>query len=126
MNTHGQHSSGPRSGGLSGVLSGVLSGASFGAFFGASFDVPCTVIVSHRFEDLSAHVELEGNIEIRPGDAVLVHGAPIFTPYGEVRTERRTATLTRASWLARTWIRLTGDLACLSLLEVSFSDRRAL
>jgi hypothetical protein len=88
------------------------------------FDVLCTVRVSHRFEDLSAHVELEGNIDIRPGDEVLVHGAPPRPPYGEVLVERRLATITRASWFERLWTRLTGDLDCLSLLDVSFSDRR--
>ena len=91
-----------------------------------SIDVFCTVRVSHRFEDLSAHVELDGDLPIAPGDQVLVHGAPINLPYGEVRTERRRATVTRANWLERFWAKRTGDLDCLSLLEVSFSDRRTL
>jgi hypothetical protein len=91
-----------------------------------SFDVFCTVRVSHRFEELSAHVELEGQVEILPGDQVLVHGAAINPPYGEVQVERRLATVTRASWLERTWTRLTGDLDALSLMDVSFSDRRTL
>lgn len=91
---------------------------------GRSFDVGCTVRVSHTFEDLSAHVELEGELAINPGDRVLVHGAPINPPYGEVRVERRRATVTRAPWLERVWTRMTGDLDCLSLLEVSFSERR--
>lgn len=89
-----------------------------------SFDVECTVRVSHRFEELSAHVELDGAVPIGPGDQVLVHGAPLHAPYGEVRIERRRATVTRATWLARAWVRLTGDLDALSLLDVSFSDRR--
>ena len=91
-----------------------------------SFDVLCTVRVSHTFENLSAHVELEGNIPIEAGDRVLVHGAAINPPFGEVQVEQRRATVTRASWLGRTWTRLTGDLECLSLLDVSFSDRRTL
>lgn len=89
-----------------------------------SFDVGCTVRVSHRFEELSAHVELEGDVAISPGDHVVVHGAPIHPPYGEVQIERRRATVTRAPWHARVWTRLTGDFDCLSLLEVSFSERR--
>jgi hypothetical protein len=89
-----------------------------------SFDVACTVRVSHRFEDLSAHVELEGDLAILPGDKVLVHGAEMNPPYGEVQVEQRRATVTRATWLERTWTRMTGDLDCLSLLDVSFSDRR--
>jgi hypothetical protein len=91
-----------------------------------SFEVLCTVRVSHTFEELSAHVELDGDVQVEPGDSVLVHGTEINPPYGEVQTERRKATVTRASWVERTWIRLTGDLDCLSLLDVSFSDRRTL
>jgi hypothetical protein len=89
-------------------------------------DVFCIVRVSHRFEDLSAHVELEGGLRVEPGDEILVHGAAINPPYGEVRVERRMATVTRASWLERLWTRVTGDLECLSLLDISFSDRRTL
>lgn len=91
-----------------------------------SFDVDCTVRVSHRPEDLSAHVELDGGIELEPGDQVHVHGAEILPPFGEVQVERRRATVTRASWLERAWVRLTGNFECLELLEVSFSDRRTL
>ena len=89
-----------------------------------SFEVACTVRVSHTFENLSAHVELEGEIPIYPGDRVLVHGAAINPPYGEVRVERRRATVTRANFLERAWTRLTGNLDCLSLIDISFSDRR--
>jgi len=91
-----------------------------------TFDVRCVVRVSHRFEDLSAHVEMEGDLRVEPGDKILVHGAAINPPYGEVQVERRMATVTRASWLERVWTRLTGDLECLSLLDVSFTDRRTL
>lgn len=91
-----------------------------------AFEVACIVRVSHTFENLYAHVELEDQVEIRPGDQVRVHGAPINPPYGQVQVERRQATITRATWLQRTWTRLTGDLDCLSLIDVSFSDRRTL
>lgn len=91
-----------------------------------SFDTSCTVHVSHTFESLSAHVELDGDVPIHPGDRVRVHGAEINPAYGEVRVERRTATVTHAGWLARAWTRLTGNLECLSLLDVSFTDRRTL
>lgn len=93
---------------------------------GRSFDVACTVRVAHTREDLSAHVELEEPIELRPGDRVLVHGPELCPPYGEVKTERRRATITRATWLQRVVARLGGELECLSLLDVSFSDRRTL
>jgi len=88
------------------------------------FDVSCMVRVSNRFEDLSAHVEIEDGTVLEPGDQMIVHGTPIHPPYGEVRVERRRATVTRASWLGHAWARLTGDLDCLSLIEVGFSYGR--
>lgn len=91
---------------------------------GRTFDVGCTVRVSHTFGDFSAHVELDGEIALHPGDRVLVHGSPINPPYGEVRVERRVATVTRATWLERTLARVRGELDCLSLLEVGFNDHR--
>ena len=93
---------------------------------GRTFDVLCTVRVSHTFEELSAHVELDGCVKIGPGDRVTVHGAAIHPPYGEVQVERRLATVTRATWLERLSARLAGDLDCLSLLDTSFTDRRTL
>lgn len=90
------------------------------------FDTPCTVEVSHRFESLHAHVVLDGDIRIQPGDEVLVHGAPVQAPYGEVITERRIATVTRATALERAWTRLTGDLEFMELCEFSFSEERTL
>ena len=90
------------------------------------FDVPCTVEVSHTFESLHAHVELDGDVEIEPGDAVLVHGQPITVPYGEVHTERRMATVTRASLVERLWTRATGDLEFMELCEFSFSEEARL
>ena len=86
------------------------------------FDVPCTVEVSHTFDSLHAHVELDGDVKIEPGDEVLVHGRPIAAPYGSVITERRTATVTRASLVERLWTRATGDLEFMELCEFSFSD----
>ncbi|MEO1794556.1 MAG: hypothetical protein AAFU50_08140, partial [Pseudomonadota bacterium] len=56
-------------------------------------DVTCRVEVSHTFESLHAHVELDGDIAIEPGDEVIVHGAPIEVPYGEVQSFDRSATV---------------------------------
>ena len=83
---------------------------------------PCTVEISHTFESLHAHVELDGDIEIRPGDEVLVHGREVAVPYGEVATFRRDATVTRATLMERLWTRMTGDLEFMELCEFSFSE----
>jgi hypothetical protein len=84
-------------------------------------DVMCTVRVVNTFENLSAHVELDDGVAVEPGDEVLVHGKPIIVPYGESATERRKATITRAGWIERKWVQMTGDLEFMELLEFSFS-----
>ena len=89
-------------------------------------EVPCTVEVSHRFESLHAHVRFDNGAIVYPGDEVLVHGQPILAAYGEVITEQRRATITRAGWLERQWTRLTGDLGFMELCEFSFSEELAL
>lgn len=83
---------------------------------------PCEVEVSHRFESLHAHVKFLNGAVVHPGDEVLVHGTPVMAPYGEVVTEARTATITRASLLERLWTRLTGDFEVMELCEFSFSE----
>ena len=85
-------------------------------------EAPCTVEVSHRFEELSAHVRFDNGAVVYPGDEVQVLGAEIMAPYGEVVTEQRTAIITRASGLERLWTRMTGDLEFMELCEFSFSD----
>ena len=84
--------------------------------------VPCTVTISHRFEELSAHVRFNDGSVIYPGDSVLVHGSEIMAPYGEIVSEDRTATITRASGLERLWTRATGDFEFMELCEFSFSE----
>lgn len=92
-------------------------------FTRSSFDVPCTVEVSHTFDSLHAHVALDGGVALNPGDEVLVHGAPVAVPYGEVRVFNRIATVTRASMIERLWTRATGDFEFMELCEFSFSEK---
>lgn len=88
--------------------------------------VMCTVNIVNTFEALAAHVVLDGDIKIYPGDEVLVHGEEICVPYGETHSERRQATVTRATWLERKWTELTGDMEYMELLEFSFSEEKTL
>ncbi len=83
---------------------------------------PCTVEISHRFEELSAHVRLNNGAVIHPGDSVQVQGPEIMAAYGEVIREDRTATITRASGLEQLWTRWTGDFEFMELCEFSFSE----
>ncbi|WP_420863987.1 hypothetical protein [Algirhabdus cladophorae] len=83
---------------------------------------PCTVEISHRFEELSAHVRFNNGTTVNPGDSVQVQGPEIMAPYGEVVSEDRIAVITRASGLERMWTRATGDFEFMELCEFSFSE----
>ena len=83
---------------------------------------PCTVEINNTFEELSAHVRFDNGAVVHPGDSVLVHGAEIMAPYGEIVEEERTATITRASKLEQLWTRWTGDFEFMELCEFSFSE----
>ena len=93
-----------------------------GLFWKESEEVPCTVEVSHRFESLHAHVRFNNGAVVHPGDVVQVHLLPVVAAWGEVISEDRTATITRASLLERIWTRATGDFGFMELCEFSFSD----
>ena len=90
-----------------------------------SFDVPCTVEIEQSSETLHAHVMLDGDIDIRPGDEVLVHDAPTQVAFGERLVVRRTATVVRGNALDRLRAKIEGYLELTELYEVSFSDGRA-
>ncbi|UIJ73257.1 hypothetical protein [Aurantimonas sp. HBX-1] len=89
-------------------------------------EVGCTVEVVNTFESLEAHVRFDGGVTVEPGDEVLVHGAPVEVPYGHRASVRRVATIKRAGWLEKTWVRMTGDLEFMELCEFSFSERASL
>ena len=90
-----------------------------------TFDVSCTVEIEQTSETLHAHVVLDGDIEIQPGDEVRVHDAPTHVEFGERLVVRRTATVVRAGPVDRLRARIEGYLELTELYEVSFSDGRA-
>ena len=89
------------------------------------FDVGCTIDIEQTHESLHAHVSLDGDIAIHPGDEVTIHGAPIKVMFGDRINLRRTATVVRAGPLKRAMTRIAGYLELTELYEVSFSDGRA-
>ena len=91
--------------------------------FSRAETLDCTVEVEHSNEALEAHVALDGNPDIGPGDRVCVHGDAIRVSFGEKITVRRAATLTRAGALLRAWTRLAGHFGMAELYEVSFTGR---
>jgi hypothetical protein len=94
--------------------------------FRQTFEAPCSVEIEHSPESLHAHVELDGDIEIEPGDQVLVHDAPTDVPYGGTLVVRRKATIIRAGLMERVWTRFVGNFELAELYDVSFTERRRL
>lgn len=89
---------------------------------GRRFDVPCRIAIEQSEAYFHAHVELEGDLPIYPGDSVQVHGAPVTIGFGESAVFERTATITRAGPLLRGWTKLAAYLDLAELYEVSFSS----
>jgi hypothetical protein len=89
------------------------------------FDVGCTIEIEQTGESLHAHVSLDNDVTIHPGDEVTIHGAPVRIAFGDCLNLRRTATVVRAGPLKRMMAHVTGYLELTELYEVSFSDGRA-
>jgi hypothetical protein len=85
-------------------------------------DTACTIEIEHTESSLHAHIDLDDQIAIQPGDRVLVHGAPIRVRFGDKLVLRRDATVERAGWLERQWTRIAGRLDLADLYEVSFTQ----
>jgi hypothetical protein len=81
--------------------------------------VPCTIDLEATHDHFHAHVELEG-VEVDPGDAVLVHNAPSRIPFGTQKQIASQATVERASWLRRQFVKLTGGTELYELYDVGF------
>lgn len=86
--------------------------------------LPCVVRVEHGAWGIGAHVEIEGDPRVGPGDRVRVEGPPIRWQLDGIVEERRMAVLTRATWLERLRARLEGRVALHELYEVSFTPGR--
>lgn len=98
----------------------------FSLFARRQVEVPCRIEVANTFDSLHAHVDLDRENDMQPGDEVLVHGDDIHADYGESFTLERRATVTRAGWMERAFTRVFGNFEFMELLDISFSDRRKL
>ena len=83
-------------------------------------NVACNVEIANTAEALHAHVFLNG-LEVEAGDSVLVHDAPTDVAFGESLSCDRRATVSRASWLDKLWVRISSRFELTTLYEVSFS-----
>ena len=90
------------------------------------YEFPCTVEIEHTPKSLHAHVEIDADFLVEPGDEVLVRDAPTDVPYGQRIVVKRTAVVTRASGIERAWTKLSGMFELTELYDVSFTERRRL
>jgi hypothetical protein len=88
-----------------------------------NFNVACNVEIANTAEALHAHVFLNG-LEVEAGDSVLVHDAPTEVVFGQSLSCDRRATVSRASWLDKLWVRVSSRFELTTLYEVSFSPDR--
>ncbi len=86
-------------------------------------EVECAVDIEQTHDSFHAHAVPEG-VEIRPGDAVLVHDAPQAIRFGDRIACRCRATVLRAGPLARAWEHIAGLLELTELYEVGFQARK--
>lgn len=84
--------------------------------------VDCTVEIENTFDSLHAHVDL-GDLEIAPGDTVIVHDAPGNVPLGESRTFHRRATVIKGRWFDRFFAKAEGYMELTELYEVGFEGK---
>jgi hypothetical protein len=85
-------------------------------------EVPCVVEIEQTPEYFYAHAIPEG-VDLRPGDRVLVHGAPSSIGFGEHVRIDLTATVIRAGAIRRAWTRMTAFLELLELFEAGFQPK---
>lgn len=88
------------------------------------FDIPCRIAIEQSEEHFHAHVELDGDIPIYPGDRVRVHGDPVQVRFGQSITFDRMATVTRAGPVQRVWTKIAAYFDLGELYEVSFTSGR--
>lgn len=93
-------------------------------FYAEAFETGCRIEIEQSPEHFHAHVKLDGDVPIYPGDQVLVHGAPVTVGFGEKLSFERTATVRRAAPLRRAWTKLASYFELGELYEVSFNPGR--
>ena len=86
--------------------------------------VPCTLEIERTADSFHAHAVPEG-IVLRPGDSVVVHGAPERLAFGERATYRSYATVTRAGPLERLRTRYSAIFELTELYHVGFEPKEA-
>lgn len=90
------------------------------------FELPCTVEVERTQQSLHAHVTIDGDFNVEPGDEISLRDAPTDVPFGAKVVARSVATVVRANAIERAWTRWVGNFELTELYDVSFTERRML
>jgi hypothetical protein len=85
-------------------------------------EIVCSVDLEHTFDSLHAHAIPE-DVEISPGDQVIVHGLPGHVPLGEKRTMQAVATIRRAGWFDRLYTQFSAIFELTELYHVGFEPQ---
>jgi hypothetical protein len=88
-------------------------------FGGQTLSVGCDVDIEKTQASFHAYAVPDG-VDIRPGDRVMVHGAPASIGFGEHVEFRATATVIRAGWLRRMAVKVSQFFELTELYEVGF------
>lgn len=91
---------------------------------GRRFDVPCTVEIERSFDSFHAYAVPE-DVVLRPGDEVIVHGAPAQVAFGEKYSFETSATIIRAGFIRRYWTQFRSILELTELYHVGFEPKEA-
>ena len=90
------------------------------------FEAPCRIDIECSAARVHAHVEFGGDVEIGPGDRILVHEPPTCIPFGKRLMMTGTATVVSAGLVERLWTQFAGHFGMTELYDVSFTERRRL
>jgi hypothetical protein len=85
-------------------------------------EIDCEIDLEQTPESFHAYAVPDG-VDIRAGDAVLLHDAPLGIGFGEHMLGRRRATLFRATLVERLWTEFAGMFALTDLYEVGFEPK---
>jgi len=88
------------------------------------FDVPCTVEIERSADSFHAYAVPE-DVMLRPGDQVIVHGAPTHVAFGEKYSFETSATIIRAGFFRRHWTQFVAILELAELYHVGFEPKEA-
>ena len=88
------------------------------------FEVPCTVEIERSADSFHAYAVPE-NVMLRPGDEVIVHGAPSQVAFGEKYSFETYATVIRAGFFRRYWTQFRSILELTELYHVGFEPKEA-